>query len=76
MIWWQRLGAGCPDFGLFRTNLVSPQIMNPIKHLCEELIEQKSMRETFKRHAADLEAGGWVPLSKRPKQGGGVEFWG
>ena len=41
--------------------------MNPIKHLCEELIEQKRMHGTYKRYADDLTAGGCVPASKRQK---------
>ena len=46
--------------------------MNPIKHLCEELIEQKSMRGMNKRLADDLAADGCVPkAAKKAKRGGG-----
>ena len=48
------------------------QLMNPIRHLCEELIEQKSMRTANKRLADDLAAGGCAPpVVKKQKRGGG-----
>jgi hypothetical protein len=69
MIWWRRFGVLCfvLIYKSFHAEPFSSQIMNPIKHLCEELIEQKRMRETYKRYADDLTAGGCVPASKRQK---------
>jgi hypothetical protein len=40
--------------------------MGPIKHLCEELVEQRRMRASNKRLADDLAAGGCA--SKKAKR--------
>ncbi len=52
--------------------MVASQVMNPIRHLCEELIEQKRMRVANERLANDLAAGGCAPpAGKKAKRGGG-----